>query len=279
LSDNIGDGEFFEGDYWFGGNFAVGPIGNDFREIMYFDGDQWQSPQGGILGLSAWVNSLKSYKGLLYVGGYFSSASGNADDFLMAWDGSQWQPTFPDVQFTAQVHDLVVIDDVLHIVGQHMVWNGTTWEGPYGLARFDGQQFCSFGGTEVYAGQIAGLNGDLYVTTAQTLRGDTVNWIAKWPQGSQDDICVSVSTAAAAPLSRVEAVSLFPNPAHGAFSLRLPPQAGACTLRIVDLAGQTVLPPRTYTGGDVDVSMLPAGVYFVEVDWRGGREVVKLVRE
>ncbi len=266
---------YYKDQYWFGGNFNVG---SDINEVMYLDGMTWKSPGNGILGFSTWINKLVPYKGLLYVGGQFEASAGNADDYLMTWDGSNWQPTFPGVRYVAQVLDLVELQNMLYIVGEHFVWNGSDWDGPYRLARFDGEQFCSFGGKNLQAGQIAMLHADIFITTTQVLDFDTVNWIAKWPQGSPDDICISQPVRMQDPAAPAPLVTLAPNPAQDHITLALPQGSAVADLQIHDVAGRLVVPTQRYRAGEqVDVAALPAGLYFVEVRMRGRVEVLKMI--
>lgn len=115
---------------------------------------------------------------------------------------------------------------------------------------------------------------------SQVLQGDTVNYIAKWG-GTQMDICVSNVLGVEAGASFSENIKLSPNPTNSNFTLTLPPSAGACTIRIRDIAGREVMPAQAYRAGDgpVDVSALPAGLYLVEAQMDGQLQVIKLLKE
>lgn len=275
--------EYYKGEYYFGGNFDE-PGG--LNEIMRWDGSDWRPLQSGVLGDAA-VMGMKVFKDQLFVGGPFYQADGNPADGLMAWDGEAWYNPFPDVQFVSQVNKMQVIGGSLYIVGRYYVATKQGWEGPYGIARYDGKDFCAFGGLHIYPWDVAGFGDQVFVTANYTIvnpggigwPGDTVNHLGRWIGGDSTDICVHQPVRVEEPASTLPAASLHPNPARDHFSLMLPAQAGACKLRVLDMAGREVVAPRGYTGGEVDVASLPAGVYLVEVTQRDLREVLKLVRE
>jgi hypothetical protein len=215
------------------------------------------------------------------VGGYFHEAAGNAGDMLMTWDGTEYKSCFPYVHYDSQLYDLEVIDGKLYFIAWHHVWDGHAWQGPFSIGRYDGQQFCSFGGiTQNDMQDIAGLNGELYVTIARPLlQGDSMHFIAQWMGGDSVDVCIADPLAISVPPPFVETMRLYPNPTAGRFVLELPAGVSKCSLRLLDVAGREVIAPFTYLGGEVDVAMLPKGLYFVEVTHKAQRQVMKLVKE
>jgi hypothetical protein len=273
--DDVFCATYYNEKYYFGGNLDLPGI----NEIVSWDGNQWESPGLGILG-DSWVNRMREYKGLLFVGGEFWESTGNTSNDITVWDGNNWQDPFPDVQFYAQVTDLQVIDGNLYVAGMHAVFDGTSWHGPYMLAKYDGIEFCSFGGEGIHqATRIAGLDGHLYFNTDLVLHGDTANYLVEWLGGEGDmDVCISQPTPVREVAQIDTDVVMFPNPTSDRFVLTLPSQAINVSLCIHDLAGRLVLPGWKYKGEEVDVSMLPSGVYFVEVWWKDFKEVIKLVK-
>ncbi len=279
----VSTAEFFRGDYYFGGNFFMDTL----NEIMSWDGSEWDDLDGGIKG-NGWVVDIQAYKDLLYVGGLFNRASGNADDYLMAWNGTQWLDAFEKVQFTSQIRRMSVIDDTLYILGgSFYVEADTGWTGPFNLARFDGVNFCPFGRTHIQVFEhnevtdIAQYQKELYFSTRITLAGEYVDYIAKWIGGDSTDICVSQPVRVQDPeWTQKPTISLNPNPTKSSFTLTLPANTSTCTLKIHDITGREVASSRTYRAGDppVDVAHLSAGLYFVEVRIKDRVEVVKLVK-
>lgn len=279
--------EFFRGEYYFAGNFTH-PDGT--HDIVRWNGSDWEPLGAGIAG-DVWVNDITVYKGQLFVAGDFHAGVGNPSSFVIAWDGNQWYDPFPNVQYTTQVNALEVIDGKLYLTGSHAVWNGTEWKGLYNLAKYDGQEFCSFGGDNLWTLKIAGFHGDLYVATGQVINPfgadslfpngrDTVNFIAKWMGGDSVDICISQPVGRPEPVVTGERVSVYPNPATDGFSLDFGEGAArVASVSVLDLNGRVVIGERSYREGDppVDVSHLPAGVYVVRVRTRVGVENDKLV--
>jgi hypothetical protein len=260
--------EHYQNRYHFAGNFRhFGP----YQEIISWDGNQWQPLGPGIVG-DSWVNRIKEYKGLLYVAGEFNRAVGNADDYLMAWDGSHWWPTFPDVQFISQVIELEVIDDMLYMVGEHFVMVNGQWRGPYNLAKWDGTDFCSFGGPAFRIEDIAGLDGRIYISTRPALSPDSLQFFAEYIGGSQDETCIpqAVPDGLSDCLAR-GAVSAYPNPATTSATLQwTAPSADTYRLSIYNGLGQRVQQSlHDATPGSntlqLELSDLTAGTYLVSM--------------
>lgn len=80
----------YQGEIYVGGNFFTYGGINDMAKVTP---SGWE-PVGGGIACDPWVNDMVVYNGLLYVGGEFC-ASGNANGYLMAWDGTQWINPFP----------------------------------------------------------------------------------------------------------------------------------------------------------------------------------------
>jgi hypothetical protein len=183
------------------------------------------------------------------------------------------------VEFTTQVRDLKVIAGELYILGTHYTWNGASMQGPYQLARYDGQTFCSFGGMDILAHDIAGLNGRLYVTTSYYNHPDQYKGIAEWMGGNTVDICVSQPLQLDDDHESLPVPKVFPNPTEGFFKLHGLSQASRCNFSVYDITGREMMPEQKYTGGEVDVSMLPVGVYVVEIRMRDRVQRMKLVKQ
>ncbi len=273
--------EYYSNRYYFGGNFEAS---NQMNEIVAWGSNGWEDVAGGIKG-DSWVRKLKTFKNLLFVGGYFFQQDGNSADYLMTWDDVQWANPFPNVNFLGQIEDLEVIDDRLFIVGTHLIFDGSNWNGPYKLAHFDGLNFCSFGGPDLFLDNVTCLesfNSEFYISSDRIIGGDSVNYIAKWIGGDSTDICISQPVRIQDPAwTQNPSISLYPSPTKSAFTLTLPANTSTCTFKIHDITGREVAPARTYRAGDppVDVTHLSAGLYFVEVQVKDWVEVVKLVKE
>ncbi len=275
VSATVGCASYYQGQYYFGGNFENG----NYHELVAWNDGQWNDLGGGVRG-DATVNALTEYKDLLFVGGYFSSSAGNIATNIMAWDGNNWIDPFPGVYYTGQIRDMQVIRGVLYIVGTHQVFDGSTWQGDYEVAKYDGSTFCSFGGKGLEANCIGGLRGKLYVGMKQIVQGTTINYCAKWLGGDSTDICISQPVRTQDRSAPAPRVTLAPNPAQSHITLTLPQGSAVADLQIHDVAGRLVVPTQPYRAGEqVDVAALPAGLYFVEVRMRGRVEVLKMIKE
>jgi hypothetical protein len=268
--------EYYLGEYYFAGNIDVSGA---HKPIIRWNGADWIYFDESSYNVR-WINDITVYKGILFVGGEFYAASGNAASYLMAWDGSNWFNPFPDVRFSTQVQQLEVIDGVLHIIGRHEVWNGTSWQASSYLSRFDGSSFCSYGGQAIIPSTIQGYGHEIYVGCQRVVDLDTLNYFAKWAGGDSVDVCITQLVNQEEPEGVVR-MSLFPNPTASNFTLVLPPNVPNVQVRVLDLAGREVVAAGAYGVGSppVGVEWLPAGVYFVEVVLRGQVEVIKLVKE
>lgn len=277
--------EYFQGSYYFGGNFTDYSPNANLKEILRWDGNAWQPLDRGILG-DSWINRIIEYKGLLYVGGEFYAGSGNADDMLQAWDGNQWLPTFPDVQFSTQVRRMEIIDDQLYILAEHYVYKNGAWHGPNWLSKFDGTNFCSFGGNIAPVYDIAGLDGRFYVATNPIINGDTLNNFAEYIGGPQDEFCIIQSPPNSISQPQMTKVVVYPNPASDFAHLKTSIlEAGEVSIQLFDLSGR-MLQNTSFgyqTGGeatfDLDLSDLSPATYFALVNLGSDHHRVTVVKQ
>ncbi len=267
---------FYNGEYYFTGHVKVA---DTWRCILRWTGSAWDYVDGRGEEIDL-INDVIVYKGQLFVGGWFFASAGNPASYLMAWDGSRWYDPFPNVQFASTVNDLQIIDDELYIAGGHYVFDGVQWQGQYQISRYNGQEFCSFGGGDILPLTMEGYNGSLFVGCQGLVGSDRLNYIAKWIGGNATDICISQPVRITDPATTAPLATLSPNPTQSQFTLTLPAGSGPCTLQIHDLSGRVVLSTQRYhAGAQVDVAALAAGLYFVEVQLRDRTEVLKLVKE
>jgi hypothetical protein len=275
--------EYYQGQYHFAGNFRHNTA---LKEIIKWDGLQWQPLAEGIKGLGAAVNRIKNYQGLLYVGGEFNWAEDNADDYLMAWDGYQWLETFPEVQYVSQVNELEVIDGKLYIVGQHHVFKDGVWNGPYNLAHYDGIEFCSFGGPYFQVEDIAGLNGEIYISTNPATSPGALQFFAKYIGTSQDEICIAQSTPNGTNTPSAKLLSIYPNPTGGQVNVSyLASEIGPIHISLFDPHGRRVQTWNfeTSTLGinvfHLDLNAVAKGLYSLQLKSGDHLDQIKLVRQ
>jgi hypothetical protein len=64
----------------------------DVNGIARWNGNSWQSLNGGMSGIFFAVNEMTIYNGELIAGGYFTKAGGIDVNHIARWNGSNWQP-------------------------------------------------------------------------------------------------------------------------------------------------------------------------------------------
>jgi len=262
---NIFDGwspwgiEYLNGDYYVFGNFSAIP---GYEEIAKWDGTQWLNLQTGIIG--DWVDDAEAFNGYLFVGGIFYQSDGNVADFIVAWDGAQWIDPFPNVQYIDQIRDIDVINGDLYIVGAYQIQGDT---GIYGLARYDGVNFCAFGGSGNYPYSIEGMNDTLYVITDYMFNGDTMNYIAQTPITTPDQICSYMPLEITENFIN-ESLNLFPNPVGNSLNIQVP-EKGKMEINIYSVDGKIICQSTkekvVHQNLIIDTGILMSGIYFVAV--------------
>jgi hypothetical protein len=258
----IGEIEKYNSNYVLGGNIDSPP----FKEIMQWDGTNWTALGNGIPG-DAWVNCIKSYKGILYIGGYFNEPG--FPNFLVAWDGQNFFKPFPDVNFLDQVWDLEVINEELYILGMIELSVPTV---TYGLTKFDGDSLCVFGGSSIYntpgARQILELNDELYVTANKLMLDDTVNYIARW-NGTEMDTCIfSPVHLAINELNEDDTkYSVYPNPVSDFLFVDYIGNEKLISLTILNVNDQILYQATSITNSNkIDVSNFQNGCYLIRIE-------------
>ena len=196
-------------------------------------------------------------------------AGGVAANHIAKWNGTSWSSigtgasngVIPDVLAMTQTTNgdiYVACDRITQFYAPLYKWNGTAWTA------------IGTGLNEVINGLEAELNGKLYAGGGFTATGDGSKVMAHI--GIYDPKA-PLATTAATPATLV--AQLFPNPAHGTATLRLP--AGAPRLPLTDALGRVVRRYPAPVGSDakLDLRGLPAGVYSV----RCGQFTQRLVVE
>lgn len=246
---------YYKGNIVAGGNFAMAS-NLPANSIAYWENQSWHSLGGGINFGS--VSSMRQYGNKLAVGGDFYDASYVPGTRKIAsWDGANW----------ASMGGGVPVINNNEAINSLLVYNG-----------------------KLYAG---GVFTQIGITNA--------NAVAEWDEANQawlstnhfyerifalhtyeqpGKACTLFSVGADAPLRKwaclttdtdeppLQSFGLYPNPASGSLTLQLPSPANPGTaFRIIGLTGQVLLEKQAETGSmmqNLDVSKLPAGLYFVQ---------------
>lgn len=261
----------FQGKIYVGGNFHPD---NGPHDIAKLGPNGWEAVGGGIFG-DPWVNDMLVYNDLLFVAGNFFNWSGNAATGVMAWNGSQWLDPFPPIEFLTQVDELEVIGGRLVMNGKVRL-SGSTQE--YGMAWYDGEQICIFGGENIKVWAHGGVADTVYASFCQTLdcepNGPPVNRVAKWVLTNPADTCISLSVGVAE-MEDQSPIALFPNPAQDHILIQFAENSQG-TLQLYDLLGRNVFQSQLTQNTlefEIDVSVLDAGQYLLTWQSADGTEV------
>lgn len=80
------------------------------------------------------------------------------------------------------------------------------------------------------------------------------------------------------PAKAVVSVNMYPNPVSNVLTVKTSFNLSAATVQIVDMLGKVVLATRTATG-NIDVSKLPAGIYYLVIIHDGEKTVKRFVKQ
>ncbi|MBF9224277.1 T9SS type A sorting domain-containing protein [Hymenobacter ruricola] len=262
------------GDLYAGGSFSLanGIIAN---HVARWNGTAWSSlGVGPANGIDASVNALAvAANGDVYAGGGFTQAGGAPASRVARWNGTAWAPigTGAANGTNGSVSALGLAGNGEVYVGGSFTqfdgtaaaraahWNGSTW-GPLGTG-LDGN----------VTALTMGTSGKVYVGGSFTGVGDGSKVMSRF--GIYDP-SVPLAARAAAPTGFA---ALFPNPAHGTATLRLPASTPRQGITLTDALGRPVrqYPAPATPEAELDLRGLPAGVYVVRCGQLSQRLVVE----
>lgn len=245
------------------GGFTI--IGDEGDDIAYLNGTEWQILGPGIVGGMSGSGPMAVYQGDLYVGGQFSTASGNAGQSIMRWDGTQFHPVDDGLRYalgatspTCSVTSMLVHDGHLFVAGGGWRYAGGILANA--LATWDGNEWCSVPGN-VYPGiySMAFYQDTLFIASENVIEGDTVDYAAKFVGPTYFGTC-------SGPLGLGEyddpftTCTIHPNPANSFITVDYSGQ-DASRFAVTDVLGRTVLSGTYSFNIQVDVSGLAVGTY------------------
>ncbi|MBH8557790.1 T9SS type A sorting domain-containing protein [Hymenobacter negativus] len=251
------------GTVYAGGSFSRSKRGpTDF--IARWSGTAWVAlATGSYYDVGGPVSALAvAANGDLYVGGDFTLANAVPVNYLARWNGIGWSGVGTS---TPSGINVAVTTLALGAAGE--IYIGTSFRPLAGItvanriAKWNGTAWSSLGtGLNGLVGALAvGSTGKLYAGGSFTATGDGSKFTARF--GIYDPAAtLSTTTARATP-----AAQLYPNPAHGTATLRLPAGAPRQPLTLTDALGRPVrrYPAPTSAEAELDLRGLPAGTYVV----------------
>ena len=252
------------GDLYAGGAFTEAG-GVPANNIARWNGTSWTALGTGLTSaVTGGVNALAvAANGDVYVGGAFTEAGGVPANNIARWNGTAWNSLGAGMSSNPNGY--------LGVWALALAANGDLYTGGYftqaggapaaNVARWNGTGWTSVGtGLNSTALALAvAANSKLYVGGYFTTTGDGGKAMAYF--GIYDP---SAPLAATSPATSAPA-ALFPNPAHGTATLRLPPGAPTQPLTLRDALGRVVRQYPAPAGRDVELDLrgLTAGVYLV----------------
>jgi hypothetical protein len=125
---------------------------------------------------------------------------------------------------------------------------------------------------QVFSGMVSGLSvgPDTLIYTVSNSCGTTV---------ARSPITINNCSLGVNPVSATEQFSLFPNPASSVLNITWTSREQLHTVAVTDLTGRELLTKQINSNGQgttqMDISNLPAGVYFIKIDHTETRKFVK----
>jgi hypothetical protein len=163
------------------------------------------------------------------------------------------------------------------------------------------------GGFDIAANVLAPVSGQTNGQAALTVGGGTAPYTFAWSNGATtqsidnlplgpvsvtvtdangctETLVVQVGTSGTGEVEGLTNVALFPNPTRGAATLQMSfDVVKTVNIELLDLLGRqlyaTQVQPTDFVNQDIDVNMLPAGVYMLRVEVEGQVLTRKLVKE
>ncbi len=263
---------YWHDQYYFAGVFIA--LGS--RKVVAYDGDSTWSPLGeGIVG--NYLNCIEGHGDSLYVGGFFQNPSRH----IAIWDGSDWHPFFPEVEFVGQVQGLKSYDGSLYIKGiYHFVGDNTL----YGILRWDGHSLCALGGPYDADSGLAFevFQGDLYSGIAPVYMPLYQQYIAKLPlENIVPFACVVPSLVGVSEIEPTSGeLSIFPNPASSSVNISFPAGVIGQRIEISNALGQVIYSePVSGFNSQISLTRVAPGVYQVTAYSNEGRYFSRVLVE
>jgi len=239
----------------FAGGWFTNAGGDDNADyIARWDGHKWNAMGNGI---NDPVISITLNGDELYVGG-------SSNNNIAKWNGIEWSylPVDADILSTG-ISDIAVIDQELYVAGflsGVLHWDGSQWNT---LPDWIGPKT---------AITVALKGNNLYVGGEFELTPQHTNNIALW--GTPD-----LTGKDEPPDHAACKLNVFPNPALDILHFTLEDDGGRKhSVKILDLTGRMIMNTSTETY-ELNISQLPASVYFLQVNNNGKWLCSKFVKD
>lgn len=223
---------------------------NNIEDITRFDGIGWNALGTPWSGAVSSVLDMIEFNGLLFIGGYFTTAAGDPGNSVAAWDGTQWIP-IPGVD--GVVSSFAILNGELYIGGYFYI--GTVYSG---FAKWDGSNWISLAsinnGGVVRA--ITPLDNSMYIGGFFTsINGQPFDNIAEYR-----------TTVGLTEIEQPIKLSVYPNPVkdHCTVMCPLTWKDETVNVSIVNTNGQTVFTKEDKLNNgrvNLQLPLLPTSIY------------------
>lgn len=248
--------------------------------LAQFDGANWAPMGVGVQGSIGGVGDMVEYKDTLYIAGSWSQSAGNVSNYIMKWDGTQLHDAgFGSFCGWGGIRSLVPFKNRLYAFGN---FNCAANQNAFGVAYYENGIWTvpqdSIGNNNIvcaveYDGSIY-IGGNFY-----SINGDTtIQKIAKLicPDFDAAAGCISGLNETPNKLN----MNVFPNPANGKIWLDFEQSVSIDRVALLNTLGQELYKrANPQPKQELDISGLPAGIYFIKVESKQGQGVFKIVKE
>ncbi|MFH2142320.1 MAG: hypothetical protein ABIJ97_07865 [Bacteroidota bacterium] len=212
----IFDIAYFNGEFYVAGNFGYSDM--SVMDIVKYNGTEWVDVGGSMKGGMAAISRMEVYNNELIVAGMFWKQDGNTGNFIQAWDGTQWKELGGGVSgymqlpnSNGQIHEMKINNGDLYVGGVFTYAGGVP--APH-MARWDGTEWCGFGGNfnnNIYS--FGFYRDTLYIGCGTMVDSIQVNNLARWVGGSHVDTCGAINSINET-VYEDKSILVYPNPAQ-----------------------------------------------------------------
>lgn len=256
------------------------------RNIAKFDGTQWTNVGSGIRqGGITWVGALEVFNNELYIGGRFEKTIEIPGRNLVKWNGNNYQSFGSTDIYNGQVNQLKAYKNRLIIIGAFSYY-GTLFAN--GFVYIDEIKECSVTGLDTfYNGNPIFFTVSEFINDSLIVGGlfkffngtDTVRDVAVMKNYEQYSTCLY--TGISENFFENNPVRIYPNPAKDKLNIECEIiETDKIKLSISNSLGQIVYNLNELSQTQqIDISFLPGGVYFLNLQKGIEQKTIKLIKD
>ncbi len=277
----LSDVAYYKGELYVGGNF----YNPDFTimDITKYNGSEWVDVGGGMFGGMSNVDRLLVYENELIVAGGFYQSDGNTGNFIQKWDSFQWYEMGNlaglnnNYNSNAAVKEMKIHNGELYIGGVFAYAGDVPIQG---IAKWDGEKWCGFGGDfglNVYS--LGFYRDTLFVGCGNYVDSIQVNRLVRWVGGNYIDTCSMPQNVFEIENERDEIV-VYPNPTNEDFKIKFQTKINNIIVSIYNINGQKIYENEFVNiENEIIINNLKAekGLYFVRIKTEKFVNVKKLI--